>query len=390
MADTLPTMWSADPHTLAKHAILQRYLQAWFPILTRQASAAARRYRNAPEREVLFVDGFAGPGEYTNGKEGSPVIALKAALDHSTPFPIPVRMLFIEERPDRFQHLQSVLVPHLERATKSLNIRAIEPRPGDCDSILNTMLDDCEKKSISFGPALAFLDQFGYGAVSMSLISRILKFGQCEVFSYLDYKDMNRWIGDPNKASAFTRAFGGEEWRGAVKLPERQRRRLLLDKYKLALKDPNRGNARYVTSFSMFDKDSQPLYWLIFCTNNLRGLEEMKKAMWAVDKTGEFRFSDKDDPHQLLLFSERYNDIWLANELVTKLAGKTMSAYRVKEYVLTDTPCYLFKAALKSLEVGKERRVKVVKQPPGRKPGTYTDEELDEIELKFEDSLFGS
>jgi three-Cys-motif partner protein len=389
MADTLPTTWAADPHTLAKHAILQRYLHAWLPILTRQTSALARQYRNAERREILFIDGFAGPGEYTNGKEGSPVIALKAALDHAIPFPIPVRMMFIEERQDRFEHLKKVLAPHLARANQSSNIRAVEPRPGDCDSVLNALLDDYGRKGISFGPALAFLDQFGYGAVSMDLISRILKFGQCEVFSYLDYKDMNRWITDPTKAAAFTRAYGGQDWQGAVILPEHERRRFLLDKYKAALKDSKRGNAAYVTSFSMFDKDGRPLYWLVFCTNNLRGLEEMKKAMWAVDRTGEFRFSDEDDSRQLRLFDESYNDSWLAEELATRLAGRTMSAAEVKEFVLTETPCYLFKTALKSLEVEKQKRVSVFKAPPKRKPGTYPDEQLGEIELRFTTSLFG-
>src|SRR5262249_9268887 len=152
-------------------AILQKYLQAWFPILTRQASALARQFGMNPKREVLFIDGFAGPGEYTNGKEGSPVIALKAALNHSTSFPIPVRMMFIEERKDRFQHLQRVLAPYLAQLGASANILAVDPRSGDCDSVLNALLNESEQKKISFGPALAFLDQFGYGAVSMSLIS---------------------------------------------------------------------------------------------------------------------------------------------------------------------------------------------------------------------------
>jgi three-Cys-motif partner protein len=366
MTDTLPKTWPADSHTLAKHAILQRYLHAWFPILTRQASILARRHGNAPNREILYIDGFAGPGEYTNGKEGSPVIAIKAAANHLASFPIPVRMLFIEERTDRFEHLQTVLAPLLTRLDKSKNICAVEPRPGDCDSVLNEVFDDYKRKGISFGPALAFLDQFGYGAVSMKLISRILAFGQCEVFSYLDYKDMNRWITDPNKAPAFTRAYGGEEWRGAINLPERERRRFLLETYKSALKDPKRGNAAYVTSFSMFDKNGQPLYWLIFCTNNLRGLEEMKKSMWAVDKTGEFRFSDEDDPNQQTLF-ESYDDAWLADEIVKRLAGKTMSAHKVKEFVLTKTPCYLYRTALRSLEM--RNQVKVGKKPSNRKIG---------------------
>jgi len=72
---------------MAKHAILRRYLDAWFPILTQQASSLARKFKNASNREVLFIDGFAGPGEYANGEEGSPVIALKAALDHRISFP---------------------------------------------------------------------------------------------------------------------------------------------------------------------------------------------------------------------------------------------------------------------------------------------------------------
>jgi len=388
MSDTLPTVWSADAHTLAKHAILQRYLEAWFPILTRQAAKLASQRRKAPNREILSIDGFAGPGEYTNHKAGSPVIALQAALNHSNSFPIPVRMLFIEKRKDRFEHLKSVLAPLLFEVSKSKNILDAKPLWGDCDSVLNDLLDESEQKQISFGPALAFLDQFGYGDVSMKLISRIMKFPQCEVFSYLDYKDLNRWITDPTKATAFTRAFGSSEWRGAIDLAERERRRFLLTGYKSALKDPNRGNATYVTTFSMFDKNSQPLYWLFFCTNSLRGLEEMKKAMWSVDKTGEFRFSDEDNPDQPTLFSKTYDPAWLADELAKRLAGRTMTVDKVKEFVLTDTPCYLFREALKSLETGKHKRIVVVKKPPGRKSGSYPEEQLQAIELKFEQTLF--
>ncbi len=389
MADELPMIWHADPHTLAKHAILQRYLEAWFPILTRQASSIARQLGSQPNREILFVDGFAGPGKYLNGREGSPVIALRAALGHTVPFPVPVRMLFIEEREDRLNNLRSVLAPHLVSAAKSGNVCAVDPRPGDCDSVLNAMLDDYERKGISFGPALAFLDQFGYGDVPMSLIGRIMKFGQCEVFSYLDDKNMNRWITDPAKADAFTRTFGGEEWREAINLPELERRKHLLASYKEALMDRERGNAKYVTYFSMFDKNSQPLYWLFFCSNSLRGLEEMKKAMWSVDKTGEFRFADADNPDQPTLFSQSYDDKWLADKLATRLAGQTMSVYKIKEFVLTQTPCYLFKTALKSLEGESNKRLSVTKQPVGRKPGTYPDEQLDAIEVEFESTLFG-
>ncbi len=65
-----------------------------------------------------------------------------------------------------------------------------------------------------------------------------------------------------------------------------------------------------------------------------------------------------------------------------------MTVYAIKEYVLTETPCYLFKTALKSLEVGDRKCISAIKAPPQRRPGTYPDEQLGEIEVTFERSLF--
>jgi three-Cys-motif partner protein len=387
VSDSLGTIWPADPHTLAKHGILRRYLDAWLPILTRQAALLRKQFGNLNSREILYIDGFAGPGKYSGGERGSPVIALEAAIQHNAEFPIPVRMLFIELEKSRFEHLRTVLEPHLANARNSNNVHAADPRHGECDEVLHEMLNQYEKSNIKFGPALAFLDQFGYGAVSMNLIKRIMSYPQCEVFTYLNFKDMNRWISDPNKAAAFTRAFGGDDWRECIELHEKPRREKLLELYKNALRDPKRAGAKHVVSFLMFDNMGIPLYWLLFCTNSLRGLEEMKKAMWTVDRSGEFRFSDKENPDQLKLLDESFDDKWLAGELRSRLAGRTMTAMEIKEYVLVETPCYLFKAALKSLESSKI--VKIIAAPVERKPGTFPDERLTEIRLNFSADLFG-
>ena len=63
------TVWEAAPHTIAKITILKSYLNAWFRImgLTKH------------NQEILYIDGFSGPGKYTNYAEGSPVAALNAA-----------------------------------------------------------------------------------------------------------------------------------------------------------------------------------------------------------------------------------------------------------------------------------------------------------------------
>jgi three-Cys-motif partner protein len=374
MSDSLPTVWPADPHTFAKHAILKRFLEAWFPILSRQAATLA-----TSPRKILYVDGFAGPGEYEGREPGSPVIALNVALN--TRLPTPVHFVFVEHRPDRHAHLTQIIDRERSRIGASTNVVVETPYLGSCDEVLPAILNDYDRRGIEFGPALAFLDQFGYSAVSMNLIGRIMRYRQCEVFSYLDYKDMNRWISDPDKQSAFTRAYGGEEWRDAVPLPEARRRAMLLDRYKAALR--SRAKVQYVQSFSMFDQAGALLYWLLFCTNHLKGLEEMKKAMWKVDGSGGFRFSDRDDPDQLQLLDQAFGQDWLADTLAVELDSQSLSIEEVQAFVLTRTPCYLFKAALNKLLA--RRQLSVVSRPPGSKSG-FADEK---IVVRFErNSLF--
>jgi three-Cys-motif partner protein len=62
--------WDCPPHTKAKHEMLAKYLDAWYPII---ASWNGR---------LVFLDGFAGRGRYTDGSEGSPLIALRRLIDH--------------------------------------------------------------------------------------------------------------------------------------------------------------------------------------------------------------------------------------------------------------------------------------------------------------------
>ena len=66
----MESLWDIEPHTLAKHEILKRYLEAWFPILLTY------------NQRIVYLDGFCGPGRYKGGEDGSPIIAIKQALKH--------------------------------------------------------------------------------------------------------------------------------------------------------------------------------------------------------------------------------------------------------------------------------------------------------------------
>ena len=60
-----------------------------------------------------------------------------------------------------------------------------------------------------------------------------------------------------------------------------------------------------------------------------------------------------------------------------------MMVQEVKEFVLTETPCHLFKEALKKIEMDKKSGFQVISAPPERAPGTFPDKLLHKIRVKF-------
>ena len=366
MADNLPAIWERPPHTAAKHQILEAYLHAWMPIMSRQA----HRVRGT-DRDLLFVDGFAGPGCYSGGEDGSPILAIRSVLSHSQEFPVPISFLFVEEHPERYRILQQNIDALQDQIRRSPKIGSVTALPGDCECVLNDFLAERKQKQGQIGPALFYLDQFGYSDIPIELLGRIMSQSQCEVLSYLNWDHLQRFLSDGSKSSSITRAFGDDQWRYALGMEYHERASFILQNYRNAL--CSKGRSKYVWQFAMCDNADKLLYWLFFCTNNLRGLEEMKKAMWRVDPSGGFRFSDRDDPAQLHLFSG-YSQEALAGDLASELAGRTLSIGEIQEYVLSETPEFRFKNSLKLLET--TGRLQPVNPRPNRRKGTFPDMQM--------------
>ena len=92
------TLWPITRPTQAKHTILRKYLDAWLPIL------GAGRYAH---EHLVLIDGFAGPGRYSSGEPGSPLIMLRAYLDHPATLDATAHFFFIEEHRERCEHLRA-------------------------------------------------------------------------------------------------------------------------------------------------------------------------------------------------------------------------------------------------------------------------------------------
>ena len=174
------TLWPLEPHTRGKHLVLRGYLDAWFPIMGRWNG------------RILFIDGFAGPGEYERGEPGSPLIAIKAFKDHRTRHLVTAEVIFafIEKDPRRAEHLEELIA----RVRPSLPPTCtVEVECGLFNETMTNTLDDLDAQKTSLAPAFVMVDPFGVSGTPMSVLRRILSNSKCEVYVSFMYDFISRF-----------------------------------------------------------------------------------------------------------------------------------------------------------------------------------------------------
>ncbi len=343
MPDPYSTIWAIDPHTLAKHQILEEYLKAWFPILSKW------------EVRILYLDGFAGPGTHSNGEEGSPIIAIRTAVQHQLAHKFnQIGFYFIEKDRDRATSLESVVRSKFPTLAPNLTY---EVQGAEFAPTLESVLDGLEKTGAKLAPTLAFLDPFGFSGLPMRLIARVLSYKKCEVLITFMAGFVNRFT-DELREETLDELFGTPDWRNVRKMTDPEtRQKFLLGLYVGQLKHHG---ATQVRTFEMRGDRNQLIYHLVFATKHLRGLEVMKEAMFKVDRRGTFRFSDYTDAGQSFLVDYSTEEKWVpqAAEMVWKqFRGRLVDIDAVHQFVTIETPFVFRKSILRYLEASSPSRI---------------------------------
>ena len=352
MAVPKETVWKINPHTQAKHEILRRYLGAWFPILN--------RYND----RIVYIDGFAGPGRYKGGELGSPLVALNVALMHRKTLRGELNFLFIDERPDRVEHLKQ------ELATFSLPSHfSVVAETGVFHEKLGAILDDLEAENLQLAPTFAFIDPFGFKGIPFNLVERLLKQPKTETFITFMVDSINRFAEHPNDqvVQHIVDAFGTSEVLDVACEPGNRVKALRMF-YQRQLEH----TARFVRYFEMRNAEDRTIYYLFFATNHPLGHIKMKEAFWKVDPDGYFRFSDATNPNQLVMF-ELDPSLTLAETLHQTYISQTVIVEQIQRFVEDQTPFLAkhMRSALKMLENNRQITVKPLKQD-GKKRKTST------------------
>lgn len=312
--------WKLEPQTAGKHRVLRAYLDAWLPIL------------GSRPRPILFIDGFAGPGRYEGGEDGSPIIALKAFRDHASAPRIagPVVFVFIELDEDRHAALEAEVAALAPPMPSKAEIHI------ECDRFetnVSVALDRIEADGKVLVPTLCMADPFGADGIPLKLFSRILVNPSSELFITVMASFVRRFGAEPGFERVLNDLYGDESWRPLVAIPDSAaRQRALLDRYEQRLRD---AGADFVLRFDLYDGGTF-VYSIFFATNDLLGCERMKDAIWKVMPDGNFEYRDRDQA-QLTFGISAPQMTTMESQIERLLQGEgPMSMAQLREWAQSD------------------------------------------------------
>lgn len=324
---TEPAIWNAEPHTLKKHEILRRYLEGWFPILGRTRA------------RVLFLDAFAGPGIYSGGEPGSPIVAMTTLLEHAAFKSLSeceFEFMFLEPRPDRFEILEREVAKTLEFFKPVPPNVQVVTRNVTFDEGASEILAAIAQQRSSSAPTFAFIDPFGFSDTPLDLICRLLDFDGCEVLFTFMFNHINWFVEKESVAGHLQALFGTDGFRVAGSKQGEDRKRYLRDLFRAQLMQAC--GFKYVTSFEMVNQQGNTIYFLFHGTRNLRGLEVMKDALWKADPGGGIKFLDRFDGQEVLFGGATVDVTPLRSALLSNFSGREVAVEEIRDYVLTETP----------------------------------------------------
>jgi len=317
-------VWPLEEHTAGKHLVLQGYLKAWFPIL------------GMTQERIVFIDGFAGPGEYDGGQPGSPLIALRALRDHASVarFTAEVKYLFVESRRDRAEHLEALVNVEKVALPPSCSAAVVH---GTFDATMNTLLDDIELRMKRLAPCFLMVDPFGVSDTPMSIVERVLRHPKSEVYISFMYESINRFKVTPEFEPHLDALFGCPDWRRGIDIvDDDEKKDFFFSLYRSQLK---RAGAEFVLHFELY-RGNRLIYAIFFGTKHKLGCDRMKQAIWKVAPFGDYAFRGTRNP-QLGLELEADSATAFAGELEAAFAdGEWHTVEEALEFAQSDLTDY--------------------------------------------------
>lgn len=279
-----PVTWVREDHTEAKHEVLRAYFNKWVSI---HSEHFAKRRRGL----VRIYDGFAGPGSYSGGEPGSPLILMRALCTNPNLnarwSAVRYEFDFVEKNPDR--------AGMLERTLQSFV--ADMRRDGFwTDRIAWSVTSGLYEKNVpppvqGNAALFLFLDPFGYSHAPMTLTQEVIQQPKSDTLIFIPLSFVNRFARRQGQARALDRFFGTPAWRTVPDGPGRPA--ALLELFQDQLRA---GGLTWVLPFQLKPEEGGNTYWLVGASSHLSGFASIKEGFWAADPVNGQGFSAPRSP----------------------------------------------------------------------------------------------
>lgn len=278
-----------QPHSVAKHEVLEAYLERYIEMLTAD-----------PRRDGLrltIVDGFSGGGVYRHAEtgetcSGSPLIFLETVermekavkAKRRKEFNIDANYYFIDSNQDALASLKSEL---RKRGYGKLIGEKIFLLNGDFVTLAPGIMEMVRGRK---GRVLFLLDQCGYKNAPLPLIRNIFKqFNNVEVLltfsvdiliSYMaDTEIFRKCVGNVDPTG---KLLTDQDFKEAKKLKKKlgvAEWRLMIEK-KLLQRLTRMSGAAHYTPYFITSTKSNRAYWFLHLSMHIKAWDEMLKLHW--------------------------------------------------------------------------------------------------------------
>lgn len=302
--------------TQVKHSILAAYLPAYYHIL------------KSTHQNLVYVDGFAGPGSYVQSEtgetfDGSPILALKLIASDKE-FSAKVSTMFIESDKALFDQLKLRVDKFCDEHP---GIRKPLCRLGTFSEKLNETLKNIGR---NLAPTFMFVDPCGVSGTSFETIRTVMNNAKCEAFIFFNMDGVRRILGLPELSPILIDLMGSEERAAMLHNKLRQtnnvseREALILSEYCDALAEDM--NVKYIIPFRVESEDQKRTsHYLIHASKHPLGFRIMKYVMWrrghGEDQPGGLELLQKSRTNFIPLF-DKHSDV--KAEILNALRAKPL------------------------------------------------------------------
>lgn len=309
------------------------------------------------------------------------MIAIKAVIEQPRPIKAQVDFHFIELDKRRSDHLTA----EIDALTLPPNIATTVHGGRSFQEAFPEIWNSyASRLRYPRPPTFVFIDPFGF-RLPFSYVAEVLKAPSCEVLITFMFEEINRFLSQAQQPGNFDSLFGCRDWRDGMTIQSpKERLKFLHDLYQRQLTKV--AGAAHVRSFAMRNEHNAADYFLFFATNSELGLKKMKEAMWRVDESGTYTFSDATDPNQAVLFSAEPDRQLLSRLIFRKFEGLEPTVIEIERFVVRETAFREthYKKVLQRLE--NDSRISPINPLPKRRQGTYADMNM---RLSFKKQVIG-